>query len=505
MADVDQFVTAIVEDQYEWGEFGRSEDMPAQPRTAASASAKPHFWVSSQAACALVAVAGPDHPAVVKFERWVKAERSHDGWWTSQTGATSPRGGTRPAKVHNLRHTAKGLDLLACRRELTAGDVPIVQGLLDAGRSDGSWPSYHNGAPEIWATAYVVNLIARLRHANLEWLGIPMGTLRSRLDGGLNWLVEQREAILWRIDGKESLFTTEGILTEVGALLAEHRPDVCNEVARELLTRIDDARQPTAVWALSLMWHVLEPDLQARVIKHAATIVKGEPGGDVLDRACGARLAQLKGDVASVAWYGREAGGHESALPQWERWDPSEYHAWCVRRAVEMPALTRRGLPVDCAQAWQAACDLVERWRAHVEQRWRGLWIGDDHVDESKIQASFETFAQGAELLDRATFAEVETGRGPVDFVFTNGLSATVYIEFKRSDHARLTHGAEIQLPTYMRAAGANAGLLVCVSFDDDDVEACADLSRSVESLEEGLFIRVVGVDARRKPSASKA
>lgn len=507
MAAVDQFVGAIVEDQYAWGEFGRSEETPDQPRTAEMASAKPNLWVSSQAAFALVAISGPEHPAVKLFERWVEAERGHDGWWTTQAGATNPRGPARPITVHNLRHTAKGLDLLACQQRLSARDVPVLEALLDARRPDGSWPGYHHGDGEIWATAYVVNLIARLLHESFPWLGISAVTLQSQLDGGLSWLVERRRSGMWTVEGQEPLFTTEAVLTEVGGLLAEHRADVCREVAGKLLAHIEEARRPTAVWALALSWRALEPDLQARIVEHAAAVAKEGPSGDVLDRACGARLARLDGDVAVAAWYGRQAGGHESALPRWDAWDSSAYHTWCVRRVIEAPgSMTQRTPPLDRAEAWQAACALIEDWGTHVEHRWRGLWNGDEHVDEAKIQASFETFAAGAELLDSVVFAEVETGRGPVDFVFVNGFRATVYVEFKRADHAKLAHGVKVQLPKYMRAADTDAGLLVCVSFDDTDIKACADLVKTVEKLQdEDLFIRVIGVDARQKPSASKA
>lgn len=504
---VTQFVEAIIQDQYAWGEFGRSEEISEHPRTADMASAKPNFWVSSQAAFALVAISGPEHPAVKRFERWVAEERAHDGWWTTQTGAISPRGGARPSTVHNLRHTAKGLDLLVCQGKFSAKDVPILEALLNAGDSDGSWPGYHNGDAELWSTAYVVNLIARLLHENITWLGIEQVTLRSRLDGGLNWLVERRRHGIWTVDGQDPIFTTEAVLAEIGALLAEHRPDVCNEVARELLANIADARRPTAVWALAISWRALEPELQTQVVEHAAVVASEGPSGDVLDRACAARLALLEGDVAIAAWYADLAGGHESALPRWQQWDSSEYHNWCLRRAVSDhgPILALEGPPCNRAEAWHAACALIERWGAHVEQRWRGLWNGDEHVDEAKLQASFETFAQGAGVLDRAVFAEVDTGRGPVDFIFVNGLSATVYVEFKRGDHARLAHGAEVQLPTYMRAAGTDAGLLVCVSFEDADSEACAELAGAVKTSDTGKFIRVIAVDARQKPSASKA
>jgi hypothetical protein len=155
--------------------------------------------------------------------------------------------------VHNLRHTAKGLDVPVCQGALTARDVRIVEALLAAGDDDGSWPAYEHSEPEIWATAYVLNLLARLLHAGLSWLGIPDATLRSRIDAGLAWLVEHRDGDgLWSVPGQDHVFTTEAVLAEVGGLLAARRADVCNSVARQLLERMQEARRPTATWALAL-------------------------------------------------------------------------------------------------------------------------------------------------------------------------------------------------------------------------------------------------------------
>lgn len=506
MADLAELVQAIVADQFDWGEFGRSEGLD---RTEAMAVAKPNFFVSCQAAFALVAVEGPDAAAVARFLDWVRKTRDRDLWWTSAAGSASPRGPSPPSVVHNLRHTAKGLDVLVCQGALTAHDAPIVHALLVAGDEDGSWPAYENSGPEIWATAYVLNLLARLLHGGLSWIGIPEATLRSRIDAGLAWLVEHRDTDgLWSAPHQDLIFTTEAVLAEVGGLLASRRADVCNSVARELLGRMQEARRPTATWALALVWSALEPELQGQVAELARATLDDGPGGDVLDLACHARLAFLEGDVAMAAWLCRESSGHESALPRWEAWNREEYDRWCIRRLAQLETADRAPspAPTDKAEAWNAAIDLVERWARHVEQNWRTLWNGEEHVDEVKIQESFATFAKGAGVLDSYVFREAETGRGPVDFVFANGTGATVYMEFKRGDHARLVHGGTVQLPTYMGAQGTDTGLLVCVAFEDADIDACAAVTKKVEQLDdEEIYARVICVDARRKPSASTA
>jgi hypothetical protein len=386
---------------------------------------------------------------------------------------------------------------------------PIVEALLAAGHEDGSSPAYEHGEPEIWATAYVLNLLARLLHARLSWLGVSEATLRSRMDAGLAWLVEHRDADgMWSVPDQDQVFTTEAVLAEVGGLLAVRRADVCNSVARELLERVEETRRPTATWALALVWHALEPQLQVQVANLARATLDDTPGGDVLDLACQARLTFLEGDVVLAAWLCRESGGHESALPRWQAWDCGEYHRWCIRRLAELQASARAPAtaPADKAEAWDAAIDVVRRWASHIEQNWRTLWNGEEHVDEAKIQENFATFANGAGLLDSYVFREVETGRGAVDFVFANGVGVTVYIEFKRGDHARLVHGGTVQLPTYMGAEGTDTGLLVCVVFEDTDGDACADLTKRVEQIDnKDIYVRVVCVDARRKPSASTA
>jgi hypothetical protein len=506
MADLGELLESIVDDQFDWGEFGRSDDLG---RSEEMAAAKPNFFISCQAVFALVAVEGPEAVAVVRFLDWVRTIRAQDLWWTSAVGSASPRGVSSPGAVHNLRHTAKGLDVLVCQGALIARDAPIVEALLAAGKEDGSWPAYEHSESEIWATAYVLNLLARLLNAELSWLGTPEATLRSRIDAGLTWMVEHRDADgLWSVPRQDQIFTTEAVLAEVGGLLAARRADVCNSVARELLGRMQEARRPTATWALALVWYALEPELQAQVAALARATVEDAPGGDVLDLACQARLTFLEGDVAIAAWLCRESGGHESALPRWAAWNREEYHRWCIRRLAELQVAgaALATAPSDKAEAWKAGIDLVERWANHVEQNWRTLWNGDEHVDEAKIQENFATFASGADMLESCVFREVETGRGPVDFVFVNGVGAIVYMEFKRGDHAKLVHGGTVQLPTYMGAARSDTGLLVCVAFDDDDVDACAHVAKKVEQLEdEDIYTWVICVDARRKPSASTA
>jgi hypothetical protein len=101
---------------------------------------------------------------------------------------------------------------------------------------------------------------------------------------------------------------------------------------------------------------------------------------------------------------------------------------------------------------------------------------------------------------------EPETGRGPVDFSFSNGMRARVYLEFKNTDSSHLIHGLEMQLPEYASAETVDSAIYVCVGFDDegkDQFEKVLRRLREIQGLRPNLFIRAEFIDARKKPSAS--
>ncbi len=115
-----------------------------------------------------------------------------------------------------------------------------------------------------------------------------------------------------------------------------------------------------------------------------------------------------------------------------------------------------------------------------------------------------------AKLYNVDVTPEGNSGPGPVDFKFSVGNSSKLLIETKLSTHARLTDGYYLQLPAYAKAEGiktrGHAGeskrlilLILRVTDDDSHVKALV-----TEIKKRALHIRVVEIDAVRKPSASK-
>ena len=532
MTSLDELQDHVLADQYDWGEFGRSE---VSDRSETEAYAKPNLFVSCHAAYALVATGARHTARITRFLDWIRAIRSPDGWWTSAAGAVAPRGTVEPATVRNIRHTAKGLDLMALRGELVATDAAIVRDVL-ATQTAGGWPALPGGTPEVWGTAYVLNLIAQLLRGRFAWLsptaeGVERwnAQLRNQLAEGVNWLAQSLGPdSLWRVSpyrGHQSrehglpLFTTEAVLTEVGALLAQMRPDVCEPIARALLTALDSGargvRGPTTLWGLGLIWPALDTDTGRRTRGWVSPVLDVRlERMDVVDLACLCRLKWIDRDFGLLAYLSRAAGYHESVLQAWAAWARDDYERWSVRQAQELESkgvAQITGNPRSKTEGWLAVLSLLARWKEYVEESggWHNLWSGHTHVSEAVIQENFRTFAAGyRDELHSIVLREPQTGRGPVDFLFTNGAETAVYLEFKRLDHARLEHGARVQLPTYMRAGGVDSAIFVCVGFDDDDLaafERVKEAMTELESIHADLFVRAVSIDARPKPSASRA
>jgi hypothetical protein len=102
---------------------------------------------------------------------------------------------------------------------------------------------------------------------------------------------------------------------------------------------------------------------------------------------------------------------------------------------------------------------------------------------------------------------EPETGRGPIDFEFANGLRTRVLIEIKRTDSQRLKHGIRSQLQKYLGAEGVDSAIYLCVTFDDTGLRRFENVQREIETLRSEnpqIFLHAELIDARRRTGASK-
>lgn len=163
-------------------------------------------------------------------------------------------------------------------------------------------------------------------------------------------------------------------------------------------------------------------------------------------------------------------------------------------------------------EGWLSA--LAATFKSAVEDQglWRALWNNKAtaHCYEMITQAICRHgWMAHCEAANIDISREVETGRGPVDFKFAQGWSMRGLIEIKHIDNYQFFHGAEVQLPIYLKGEHVPFGVYLCVGFSDKDMaeerlnvvrNTCASIAERADMRIEPIF-----VDARRKKSASKA
>ena len=98
--------------------------------------------------------------------------------------------------------------------------------------------------------------------------------------------------------------------------------------------------------------------------------------------------------------------------------------------------------------------------------------------------------------------AEVNNGRGPVDFKVSKGKKNANLVEFKLAKNTGLEKNLQHQVKIYERASETNASIKVIMYFSETELERVMNILRRL-----GLVNRpdIVMIDASPKASASKA
>jgi len=103
---------------------------------------------------------------------------------------------------------------------------------------------------------------------------------------------------------------------------------------------------------------------------------------------------------------------------------------------------------------------------------------------------------------------EVELGRGPVDFKFSNGYMRRAQMEVKKMHSGKFWGGLEQQLPSYLFSDDCKDGWYLAIRYrpGGTSVEWSRKLDRIVGTVaaSTGKRLRVRRVDVMPKPSASK-
>jgi hypothetical protein len=194
--------------------------------------------------------------------------------------------------------------------------------------------------------------------------------------------------------------------------------------------------------------------------------------------------------------------------------DPAGVYQWERAAQVFVGSAPLTLAPPSDEQAFIAVIELVvEQYKHFIEQEGGSKLLWDDALKKPKHEEAAQLLFRGIAkhyciandiVIDR----EVELGRGPVDFKFSNGYRRRAHLEVKKLENTKFWNGLTEQLPTYLTADECRLGWYLPIQFKDSNTarkwlkDGPALVARVAK--DENLDLRTRMVDARPKPSASK-
>lgn len=154
---------------------------------------------------------------------------------------------------------------------------------------------------------------------------------------------------------------------------------------------------------------------------------------------------------------------------------------------------------------------LINEFKSYIEDNAGWTLLRNDNGTGRKEAASQKFFQSTAMVYCRYhnidLSSEVNAGRGPVDFKFSQGWNRRVLIEVKLARSAKLVHGIDTQLPIYLKSERVEYGVYVVVCYDE------AELQNAERTLLNAMAaagttpcpVEIVFIKAWKPPSASAA
>jgi hypothetical protein len=193
--------------------------------------------------------------------------------------------------------------------------------------------------------------------------------------------------------------------------------------------------------------------------------------------------------------------------------DPQGVHKWdeTTRMFADTYPITLP--PASDSQTFFAVIDnVIAQFKLFVEDQggWSLLWArSQKDKPEQAAQLLFRGIAQSYCRANNISLdAEVNLGRGPVDFKFSNGYVKRAHLEVKKLHNGRFWNGLEEQLPSYMKSDEVRDGWFLAVRYKDGDAadKRVREIAPRIEAVakQRDVNLRYAVVDARPKESASK-
>jgi hypothetical protein len=225
-------------------------------------------------------------------------------------------------------------------------------------------------------------------------------------------------------------------------------------------------------------------------------------------------VAAARQNPQAVRRWTEEQAKHAEAKPYDLEQDRAGVYAWDADTrsyAREHPLALKR--PESEADFLGVIEEVIREFRRYIEQNrgWKLLWNDDgSEKREEAAQLAFLGIARSyCHQNDINIDREVELGRGPVDFKFSNGRKYRALLEIKKLTSGKFWQGLETQLPTYLTADDCDFGWYVAIRYRTGGISktrgARLPMIIAKPQNESGKVVRFEMIDATAKPSASKA
>lgn len=512
----------LIKDQYSYGEWGKHEisNPTEEPRTLEHSKLKPHFFSSMYAFYSLISTNAEKGSWFDNYMKWINSIRNEQGYWTSASGSEVPFGSSRGwSNVINIRHTAKGLDLLLLTEEFVGEDTPILMHVLKSQKENGAFTQLIDGSVDIWSTAYAMNLLIRLLDEKYLKITKPralsIDLWKSEISTALKrahaWIVSQVDMNgLWNINDRDPMWISEAVIIELGAYLSLTEPELCSRTIERLLEE-KTQRQSTILYGAILVFNTLSIAKQVEVIRRVEALLS-EPKDsfqDMMEATSLCKISYLKNNVGILDFYKKISGGHESCLIELAHWKESDYFNWSVKNFRNESISLKSSTPISLTITWQIVKELISEYKRIIEYNrgWKLLWKEKGkHQNEDFVQIDFYRIANTlCNQYDISTIREPETGRGPADFTFINGIKQTILVEFKLANNSALSGKFLYQLSEYMRGLGINSAFIVIIGFgeSEDMMETINDKISNFLNQNNNLFVEAIFIDANYRVGAS--
>ncbi len=481
---------------------------------------KPNIFSSILAYSTLYATGDIPIKVQKSFYSWMENIRSDTGYWTSASGKTTPFPGSSSwSRNNNLRHTAKCLDYHLLDGQFGYQDAQIFNEIITCQLEDGSFPQFKGMDSDLWSTAYFCNLLIRATMEQNLKATLPRGftinlwknKLNNILNRAIGWLIHKLDTdSMWHIQDADNIRITIAMMVEIGGYLALHAPDTCAAIIRSLMKT--QSQKASFVYIACLTIDTLTVQEQALVIKYYEEILNSPDihPADLIEATSLCKLHFFNKNIGLLLYYRNISHGHESRLLNLEKWNHNAYFCWMLQ-SIYSGQIKENTMPLQEADFWQYINKSINTVKNTIENTrgWQLLWNKETPVSEEKVQIYINGQLQSSCEADNVSVnRELETGRGPVDFTFSNSFVSKCMMEIKLASNAALGNGNFLaQIYEYAKGLKVSSAFLVIIGFYPDSKNIMDKVNSTISKFREthtDFYVQTVYIDATQKKSASK-